>query len=311
MANYSFSECLKNSYKVNWRIEDVVGGREFDLQRPWLPQGLSGAGDATCLNADERRTLTHVEMAAYAHLFGYVEEFIAPKVSDLAKAYEIDQRIAFDALTNFAAEEVKHMNLFRVIRSMVDDTLGREMTLLGGQQDTARFVLSKSTGAVLLLTACIEWFTQRHYQECFEDDGSLDPFTGDIFKAHWLEESQHAKMDHLETIKWFEGASAEERDQAIDDLIELVGAVDGLLQMQTGYDMDNLASCIGRSLSDIERAEVAKAVLRAKRYTFILSGVTHPRFQELFGEVATPAQQERVAAALQPLVQQMEETVGA
>jgi hypothetical protein len=30
MANYSYGECLRNSYKINWRIEDVLGNQTFD-----------------------------------------------------------------------------------------------------------------------------------------------------------------------------------------------------------------------------------------------------------------------------------------
>ena len=56
-------------------------------------------------------------MGAYAHLFGYVEEFIAPTMVTLARDFAIDNRPAFDALTNFAAEEVKHMHLFRELRA--------------------------------------------------------------------------------------------------------------------------------------------------------------------------------------------------
>ena len=44
MSAYSYAECLQNSYRVNWKIADVVGGRHFDATRPWLPAGLSGAG---------------------------------------------------------------------------------------------------------------------------------------------------------------------------------------------------------------------------------------------------------------------------
>ena len=43
-------------------------------------------------------------------------------------------------------------------------------------------------------------------------------------------------------------------------------------------------------------------VLAAKRWTFLESGVTHPRFQELFQEVTSPAQQARVGSALTPLL---------
>src|SRR5262245_21206104 len=163
MTRYSYANCLRNAYKANWKIEDVLGERRFDPDKRWLPQSLSGAAAVTCLDERERRELTHVELAAYAHLFGYVEEFIAPKVASLALDFEIDQRVAFDALTNFAAEEVKHMNLFRALRERVDQQLGFELGRLGDEAGTARFVLGKSGGAVLLLTAAIEWLTQRHY----------------------------------------------------------------------------------------------------------------------------------------------------
>lgn len=302
MTNYSFADCLQNAYRVNWRIEEVLGDRRFDPQKRWLPRALSGADAIACLDDDERRKLTHVEMAAYAHLFAYVEEFIAPKASALARDYQLDDRVAFDALTNFAAEEVKHMNMFRRLRDRIDAQMGFGLALLGDQTAVAAHVLNQSTGAVLLLTACIEWFTQKHYQECFQDDGGLDPFVRHVFKMHWVEECQHAKMDHLETLRAFAAADAAERDRAIDELIGLVAAVDGLLQKQTGYDVDNLARYLGRAFSADERAEIAAAVLRAKRYTFIETGVTHPRFQELFAEVTDAAQQQRVGDALAGLL---------
>jgi P-aminobenzoate N-oxygenase AurF len=302
MSTYSFAKCLENAYKVNWKIDDVVGGKRFDAARRWLPETLSGASGLASLDAELRRRLTHVEMAAYAHLFGYVEEFIAPKVAGLAKGYAIDQRVAFDALTNFAAEEVKHMNLFRRVRDEINETMGFDLALLGGQAETARFVLSKSTGAVLLLTACIEWFTQRHYVDAFQDDGPLDPLTKEIFRAHWLEESQHARMDHIETVRAFAAMTDEERERAVEELIELVAAVDGLLQTQTDCDVANLETYLARALEPAEREQVRDEVLRAKRWTFIESGVTHPRFQELLVEVTTPAQRERIGAALQGLL---------
>ncbi len=109
-------------------------------------------------------------------------------------------------------------------------------------------------------------------------------------------------MDHLETLRAFAGMTEAEKDQAIDDLIELVAAVDGLLQQQTAFDVGNLAAYLARDLSEAEREEIAAAVLAAKRDTFIETGVTHPNFQELFAEVTTPAQQEKVQAALGQLL---------
>jgi len=84
MSRYSYEKCLQRSYKVNWKIEDVLEGRRFDPDREWLPTALSGASGLNFLDADERRKLTHVEMAAYAHMFMYAEEFVAPMVVELA-----------------------------------------------------------------------------------------------------------------------------------------------------------------------------------------------------------------------------------
>jgi hypothetical protein len=287
---------------VNWTIGDVIEGQQFDLTRRWLPAKLSAANAVTCLTEDEKTRLTHVEMGAYAHLFGYVEEFIAPQMSMLGLDFKIDNREGFDALTNFAAEEVKHMNLFRTVRAMVDSTIGMPLTLLSNEKEVARFVLSKNTGAVLLLTAAIEWFTQLHYTEAFKDDESLDPFTKRIFKFHWLEESQHARMDHLETLRAFKKMTEADKDQAISDLIELVGAVDGLLQKQAMFDVQNLEKYLGRKFKEEEVDEIYVSELRAKRYCFIESGVTHPNFLKTFGGVTNPSQQAKVQAALKTVL---------
>jgi hypothetical protein len=302
MPATAYARCLAHSQKINWRIDEVLGDRSFDSALRWLPLRLSGAPFVTCLDDEEKRVLTHVELASYAHLFGYVEEFIAPKVTELSQGFAVERREIFDALANFAAEEVKHMTLFRRLRQRVDEALGFETRLLGDQAATARYVLSKSTGAVLLLTACIEWLTQRHYTEAFREDDRLDPLVKDVFRAHWLEESQHAQLDHLETLRAFAGMDEAERDRAIDELIELVAAVDGRRRTQVGLDVDNLSRALGRDFPAREREDLERSLLRGKRWTFLESGVTHPRFRELFAEVATPAQQARVGEALAGLL---------
>lgn len=298
MGAYSYAECLKSSYQVNWKISDVIGGRHFDATRHWLPARLSGAGRIACLTGAEKVKLTQVEMGAYAHLFGYVEEFIAPKMVALARDFEVERREAFDALTNFAAEEVKHMALFREVRASVDGTMGFPLALLPGAADVARSVLGKHTGAVLLLTTALEWVTQLHYQSCFEPDDALDPFTKQIFHSHWMEESQHARMDHLETLRVFRTLGVAERDRVMDDLIELLTMLDGLLETQAQLDVENLQACLWRRLSAADQREIRAAALAAKRHAFIESALTHPNVVELLALVATSEQQERVQRAL-------------
>ena len=298
MKTYDYNECLENSYRVNWTIDSILEGQSFDVNKRWLPKALSAADRIAFLNEKEKCKLTHIEMGAYAHIFGYVEEFIAPVMTHQARDFEIENRPAFDALANFVAEEVKHMNLFRRVRELVNDTIGHDLKLIDGADDVARFVLTKNRGGVLLLIDCIEWFTQYHYITAFKEDENLDDLTKVIFKAHWLEESQHAKIDHLEALRVFADFTGVERDEAINVLIELVQAVDGLLQQQVANDIDNLERYLGRIFNVDEKKVIYEAELAVKRWVFIESGVIHPRFIELFASVTTPEQQERVQQAL-------------
>ncbi len=302
MSRYSYEKCLENSYKVNWKIEDVLDGRRFDASKRWLPRALSGADALDFLDEEERCKLTHIEMASYAHMFMYAEAFVAPMVVDLAHEAGQAEARAFDALANFAAEEVKHMNMFTRLRDEITDQLGFRPRLLDDLEENARFVLAKDRGAVLLLTACIEWFTQRHYRECFQAEDNLDPFTLHVFKCHWLEESQHAQMDHLETLRAFSGMHPRRADRAIDDLIELVATVDTWLVRQSRFDCESFQRYIDRNLSEAEATAVNRAILAAKRHTFLIMGVTHPSFEDLFAEVTTDEQQGRVNEALVDLL---------
>jgi hypothetical protein len=302
-SNYSYSKSFDLSKKINWTVEELLAGREFSRDKRWLPNGLSAAAELADQSDAFLTQLTQVEMASYSHLFGFVEEFIAPLMAKRSSDHAIDNIDGFNALSNFVSEEIKHMELFREVRRKVDETLDTKLELLDNNGDVAKLVLSHCDGAVLLLTACIEWLTQRHYLEAFKDqEGELDPLTLRIFKAHWCEEAQHAKIDHLETLREFEILSDEQKTVAAKELAGLVNAVDGLLQAQAAMDVRNLESLMRAALPTSERERVEAAILKAKRYTFIGSGVTHPKFQELFEAVFTPAQRELVVAEISHLV---------
>jgi hypothetical protein len=72
--------------------------------------------------------------------------------------------------------------------------------------------------------------------------------------------------------------SPEQRDLAVDDLISLVGAVDGILQAQSAADADYFARIASREFSDAEVANIKRVVLGAYRWQYIISGVRHPHF---------------------------------
>ena len=125
----------------------------------------------------------------------------------------------------------------------------------------AKVVLSKGTWAVLALTLHIELVTQVHYRQSIDLDDNVSPLFKDTFRYHWLEESQHAIMDELEWERVDKKMSWEARDRAVDEFIELVGAVDGILQIQAKADAEYFARTCGRQLQGVQRQALEKGIL--------------------------------------------------
>jgi hypothetical protein len=115
--------------------------------------------------------------------------------------------------------------------------------------EVASVVLSKSTWSVLALTCLIELFTQAHYRSSIDPDPELSALWKDVFLYHWKEESQHAILDELEWKREDAKLTPQARDAAVDDLIALAGAIDGMLQAQAVSDAEYFAAICGRTLA--------------------------------------------------------------
>ncbi|HEY6356322.1 MAG TPA: hypothetical protein VIY30_17700, partial [Burkholderiaceae bacterium] len=169
----------------------------------------------------------------------------------------------------------------------------------------ATAVLSKSTWSVLALTLDIELFTLAHYRSSIDPQDDLCELWKDVFRAHWKEESQHAVLDELEFLREDACLNAAERDTAVGDLIDLVVAVDGVLQAQARADATYFESIAGERYSDAQRIAIGAGILKAYRWQYIVSGVMEPRFQKVLFGVLDDKQAARVMAALQPLLYAM------
>src|SRR5262249_39069512 len=148
----------------------------------------------------------------------------------------------------FSDEELKHQALFRRIDAMIGDVLPGGYRFDINPNGVA--VLGKSTWAVLGLTLDIELFTQLHYRQSIDPDAELSELVKDVLLYHWREESQHAILDELEWVRDDAGLTAEQRDRAVDELIELVAAVDGILQTQAKADATYFAATCGRAVGE-------------------------------------------------------------
>jgi hypothetical protein len=298
-----YERCIRASKRVRWDIDaDVLRGRQFDFDQKFLPESLSQADRLEFLSGDERRTLSHVQGRTYAYIFGLVERYISAKVLELSQAYVFGDQTALEGLVRFSEEELKHQELFRRIEHMIGQNMPDGYTRTADPNDVARAVLGASTWAVLALTCHIELFTQSHYQQSIADDAGISPLYRDVFKYHWLEECQHAIMDEIEWVKEHDRLTPAGRDEAVDDLIGLVGAVDGILQAQAAVDAAYFLKLCDRNFDAAEQKAVREGVLRAYRWQYIVTGVQHPHFARLLTRLTTPAQMARIQSALAPIL---------
>jgi hypothetical protein len=298
-----YARCVEASKRIRWDIDrDVIRGRTFDVSKKFLPDGLSKAGSLDFLSGDERRLLSHVQGRTYANVFGLVERYIGAKVIEISRDHWLGDQHALEALVRFTDEEIKHQELFRRVESMVAEGMPEGYAFLPQPNDVARAVLAKCTWAVLALTCHIELFTQAHYRQSIEPDAELSEVWKDVFLYHWKEESQHAILDELEWKREDAKLTAEQRDRAVTELIELVGAVDGILQVQAAADTDYFLRICGRPLDAAQSKRLRDTMLAAYRWQYIASGVQDERFQKILGGMITDAQMQRIGTALAPIL---------
>ena len=277
-----YSQCIEASKRIRWDIDkDVIRGGHFDFSKKFLPDSLSKVHQLDFLSADEQRLISQIQGRTYANMFGLVERFINAKILEVSRDHWLSDQTALEALMRFSEEELKHQELFRRVDRLIADGMPPGYSFVPQPNDVASVVLSKSTWAVLALTCHIELFTQAHYKQSIEPNDHASALYKDIFLYHWKEESQHAILDELEWRREDEKLTAEQRDHAVDDLIELVGAVDQILQAQAEADLQYFLIICGRSFSLEAIDKIKTVILNAYRWQYIISGVEHPRFVKL------------------------------
>ena len=297
-----YAKVIDASKRVAWQIDrDLIRGRAFDMSRKFLPDGLSLVGELPFLGVDDARLFSQVQGRTYAYLFGLVERFISAKMVEVGRDHALGDQNAFEALVRFTDEELKHQALFRRIEQMMALQMGGPYTCTADPTAVAAAVLGKSTWAVLGLTTHIELFVLAHYRCSIDAAGDIDPLWKDVFRFHWRDEAQHVVIDDLEWRREDATLGDAARDAAVDDLIALVGAVDGILQMQAKADAACFVAMAGTAFDADARRRIDETMLKAYRWQYIVSGVMEPRFQKTLFALVSPAQRARIEAAMGPL----------
>ena len=276
---YSYRDTLAASERINWRVEDIIGGeKRLDFDKPFMPESLARVEPLTFLSPAEQRTLNQIRGHGYLYTFGLVEEFILPFVLDHARPRLQDDDYRARAFLQFASEEAKHIQLFKRFCEDFVDGFGSPCQVIGPPDEIAKAVLAHHPVAVALVTLHIEWMTQRHYIESVKDHSGLDTQFKSLLKHHWMEEAQHAKLDTLMVETLTETMSPAEIADAIDEYFKIGMLLDGGLMQQVQFDLASFENATGRTLTDEQRTTFVAVQQQGIRWTFLGSGMTHPNF---------------------------------
>ena len=298
-----YAKCVEVSRRIRWDTDrDVIRGRQFDFGRKFLPDGLSKVARLSFLGADEQRLYSQVQGRTYANMFALVERFIGAKVLEISRGHWLGDQVALEALVRLTDEELKHQEMFRRLETMIAPGMPPGYRFLRQPNDVAQAVLAASTWAVLALICDIELFSQAHYRSSIDPETQIDPLWKDVFLFHWKEESQHAILDEMEWLSEDRKLDAAQRDRAVDELIALVGAVDGICRMQAQADADYFAQATGRRFDAGQMEAIHATTLAAYRWQYIESGVQDARYLEILGSMIDAGQGARINAALAPIL---------
>lgn len=292
LNTYSYEAALAASESIHWRVEDIIGGeKRLDFTRYFMPEALAQTESLTFLTSEEKRILNQIRGNAYLCIFGLVEEFILPFVLDHARPQLQGDDYRVRALLQFAGEEAKHIQLFKCFRQEFEDGFGTECQVIGPPEAIAAAILSHDPLGIALTTLHIEWMVQGHYIDSIKDDQDLDPQFKSLLKHHWIEEVQHAKLDTLMVGALAAGRSEAEIMHGVEEYLAIGGFLDNGLKQQVEFDLESFELASGRTLSESQREAFRRLQLRANRWTYLGTGMTHERVLETLEWLTPKARQ--------------------
>jgi len=286
--DFNYEATLASSLRAQWQLDDVLReDQDLDFSRNFLPESLARTAQLTGLNAFEQKTLNQIAAHEYLVMFAVVEEFILPFLLDHARPHLLDDDWRVRALLNFASEEAKHIHLFKRFHAAFVRGFPVECQLIGPSEAIGAEILRHDPLAVGLVILMIEWMTQQHYLGSIKDNGDIDPLFKSLMRNHWIEESQHAKLDTLIVDALAEGRSEAEIDKAVDEVFEIATFLDGGLKSQAEFNVEALEKAINQTV--LNREEIIAQQHQAARWTYIGSGLVHERFKATVENISPKA----------------------
>jgi len=281
----TFNSCRKASEKAAWSFEQAVADLDFDFSRRFLPIRLCGHTLPAWMTEADRLKLNQLRGYSYAHIFFVIEEFIIEQTCTTATKYVHVDNEAVSAIIKFADEEIKHQRMFAEMKTKLVNGFGFTPLGVTNKEALARAVCGHSEFSVYLLCLALEWLTQRHYLECYQDEErSLDQSFVNIFRLHWVEEVQHARIDAVLLDEMASKMSEDELTSALEEFRSLIQMLAVLLAEQSECDVQNFERYCG-PLSHAQREEILEQMHADWTWAFLVSGLSHRGFLAVYKRI--------------------------
>lgn len=239
-SKVSYEKCLSTMKQIEWKLDDVFKtDQKIDFSRMFLPCSLV-AHDINDDILDEKQLLmlNHITTHSYLHFFFFIEEFIVAKSNQLS--HHTPTYYAQQALHHFCSEEIKHQYLFKRIKKVIKEGVGYTLKVVNIQKSVAKELMGTSDIAALLFILHLEIITQDHYLHSIKIEHNLEPTIVRVLKKHWIEESQHAKLDFLQLTDFAKTASSDRISSAIEEYIVCLKKLKDVFRLQAELDIEVL-----------------------------------------------------------------------
>ncbi|WP_293676604.1 hypothetical protein [uncultured Phenylobacterium sp.] len=287
LQGHNYERLLKISKRINWRVDDIIGpDKPMDFSRPFLPESFARTAELPFLSLDERLKLNQIRGFGYLAMFELVERTILPVIEGHTASGPGQDPHRTSALNNFAIEEAKHIELFFRFRQAFDEGFPVRCGFIGPAEDIGAAVRSHGELGLALFILAIEWATQQHWLESVQEEESLDPQFKSLLRHHWMEESQHAKLDAMVFYELAATAGPDEVLRAVEEFLEIGAFIDSGLAQQAQLDLASLEAAIGRTLPGAEREQFLARQHQAQRWTFLGSALRNQGFLNALGDVS-------------------------
>lgn len=265
---------IQVSEKNSWILDDILSeGHQLDLSKQFIPLGGPELND---LSNEEKLLLSQLMAGSYTYIIQIVEEFIVDLVMKQFSPQLTEDQHRTRALARFLDEEVKHQQLFTRFNQVLSNNLKTKIELPNNGLLFSKKVLEKSPLSVWLLTLQAEVMTHYHYTEIFRSNQEVDPKFVEILKFHWIEESQHVRIDLLEVERLAMKMSEAERMVAANDFIDLLRLIDNELNVATDLLLQNFKALTSGHGRKINEEKLRPYLLKLFRHFLIYAGLSHP-----------------------------------